>query len=159
MNHCGLWTVRIFSGDRTNMVPGMSTSISPLSYLSADDIESITILKDATETSIYGADGANGVILVTTKGGAVGKTKVGLSLQTGIAQINQSAKFKVLNGSDYLMLAKESYLNSGRSMETFPFQDNDLNSYNSTDTDWSGIFYDTGYQTNAFLSLSGGKEE
>lgn len=156
-----LWIVdgtRIFSGDRTNMVPGMSTSISPLSYLSADDIESITILKDATETSIYGADGANGVILVTTKGGAVGKTKVGLSLQTGIAQINQSAKFKVLNGSDYLMLAKESYLNSGRSMETFPFQDNDLNSYSSTDTDWSGIFYDTGYQTNAFLSLSGGKE-
>lgn len=156
-----LWIVdgtRIFSGDRTNMVPGMSTSISPLSYLSADDIESITILKDATETSIYGADGANGVILVTTKGGAVGKTKVGLSLQTGIAQINQSTKFKVLNGSDYLMLAKESYLNSGRSMETFPFQDNDLNSYSSTDTDWSGIFYDTGYQTNAFLSLSGGKE-
>ena len=156
-----LWIVdgtRIFSGDRTNMVSGMSTSISPLSYLSADDIESITILKDATETSIYGADGANGVILVTTKGGAVGKTKVGLSLQTGIAQINQSAKFKVLNGSDYLMLAKESYLNSGRSMETFPFQDNDLNSYSSTDTDWSGIFYDTGYQTNAFLSLSGGKE-
>lgn len=156
-----LWIVdgtRIFSGDRTNMVPGMSTSISPLSYLSADDIESITILKDATETSIYGADGANGVILVTTKGGAVGKTKVGLSLQTGIAQINQSTKFKVLNGSDYLMLAKESYLNSGRSMETFPFQDNDLNSYSSTDTDWSEIFYDTGYQTNAFLSLSGGKE-
>lgn len=156
-----LWIVdgtRIFSGDKTNMVPGMSTSISPLSYLSADDIESITILKDATETSIYGADGANGVILVTTKGGAVGKTKVGLSLQTGIAQINQSTKFKVLNGSDYLMLAKESYLNSGRSMETFPFQDNDLNSYSSTDTDWSEIFYDTGYQTNAFLSLSGGKE-
>ncbi len=51
-----LWIVdgtRIFSGDRTNMVSGMSTSISPLSYLSADDIESITILKDATETSIY----------------------------------------------------------------------------------------------------------
>lgn len=156
-----LWIVdgtRIFSGDRTNMVSGMSTSISPLSYLSADDIESITILKDATETSIYGADGANGVILVTTKGGSVGKTKVGLSLQTGIAQINQSAKFKVLNGSDYLLLAKESYLNSGRSMETFPFQDNDLNSYSSTDTDWSEIFYDTGYQTNAFLSVSGGKE-
>lgn len=156
-----LWIVdgtRIFSGDRTNMVSGMSTSISPLSYLSADDIESITILKDATETSIYGADGANGVILVTTKGGSIGETKVGLSLQTGVAQINQNAKFKVLNSADYLMLAKESYLNSGRSIETFPFQDNDLNSYSTTDTDWSDVFYDTGYQTNAFLSLSGGRE-
>lgn len=156
-----LWIVdgtRIFSGDRTNMVSGMSTSISPLSYLSADDIESITILKDATETSIYGADGANGVILVTTKGGSIGETKVGLSLQTGVAQINQNAKFKVLNSADYLMLARESYLNSGRSIDTFPFQDNDLNSYSTTDTDWSDVFYDTGYQTNAFLSLSGGRE-
>jgi TonB-linked SusC/RagA family outer membrane protein len=156
-----LWIVdgtRIFSGDRTNMVSGMSLSISPLTYLSADDIESITILKDATETSIYGADGANGVILVTTKSGSIGKTKVGLSLQTGVAQINQNAKFKVLNSADYLMLAKESYLNSGRSIDTFPFQDNDLNSYSTTDTDWSDVFYDTGYQTNAFLSLSGGRE-
>lgn len=157
-----LWIVdgtRIFSGDRTNMVSGMSISISPLTYLNADDIESITILKDATETSIYGADGANGVILVTTKGGSVGKTKVGLSLKTGVAQINQNARFKVLNGSDYLMLAKESFLNSGRNIATFPFQDNDLNAYSTTDTDWSKVFYDTGYNTNAFLSLSGGKED
>lgn len=156
-----LWIVdgtRIFSGDRTNMVAGMSTSISPLSYMNADDIESITILKDATETSIYGADGANGVILVTTKGGAAGKTKVGLSLRTGVAQINQSARFKVLNGSDYLMLARESYLNSGRDLSTFPFQDNDMNRYSTTDTDWSKVFYDTGTQTNAFLSLSGGRD-
>ena len=157
-----LWIVdgtRIFSGDRTNMVAGMSTSISPLSYMNADDIESITILKDATETSIYGADGANGVILVTTKGGAAGKTKVGLSLRTGVAQINQSARFKVLNGSDYLMLARESYLNSGRDLSTFPFQDNDMNRYSTTDTDWSKVFYDTGTQTNAFLSLSGGRDD
>lgn len=157
-----LWIVdgtRIFSGDRTNMVAGMSTSISPLSYMNADDIESITILKDATETSIYGADGANGVILVTTKGGTAGKTKVGLSLRTGVAQINQSARFKVLNGSDYLMLARESYLNSGRDLSTFPFQDNDMNRYSTTDTDWSEVFYDTGTQTNAFLSLSGGRDD
>ncbi|WP_286832805.1 MULTISPECIES: SusC/RagA family TonB-linked outer membrane protein [unclassified Proteiniphilum] len=157
-----LWIVdgtRIFSGDRTNMVAGMSTSISPLSYLNADDIESITILKDATETSIYGADGANGVILVTTKGGSAGKTKVGLSLQTGVAQINQSARFKVLNGSDYLTLARESYLNSGRDLNSFPFQDNDLNSYSTTNTDWSEVYYDNGYQTNAFLSVMGGKND
>ena len=157
-----LWIVdgtRIFSGDRTNMVSGMDISISPLTYLNADDIESITILKDATETSIYGADGANGVILVTTKSGSVGKTKVGLSMQTGVTQINQNARFKVLNGSDYLTLAKESFLNSGRSIEAFPFQDNDLNSYSTTDTDWSELFYDTGFHTKAYLSLSGGRDD
>ncbi len=153
-----LWIVdgtRIFSGDRTNMVSGMSISISPLTYINPNDIESITVLKDATETSIYGADGANGVILVTTKSGSSGKPEVGLSLRTGAVQINQNARFKVLNGRDYLMLAKESYLNSGRDLKNFPFQDNDLNSYSATHTDWSEVFYDRAYQTNAYLSVSG----
>ena len=119
-----LWIVdgtRIFSGDRTNMVSGMSISVSPLSYINADDIESITILKDATETSIYGADGANGVILVTTKGGSMGKTKIRVSLQSGVSQINQSLRLKVLNADDYMMLAKESFINSGKDINLFPF--------------------------------------
>lgn len=157
-----LWIVdgtRIFSGDRTNMVSGMSISVSPLSYINADDIESITILKDATETSIYGADGANGVILVTTKSGSMGKTKIKLSLQSGVSQINQSSRFKVLNAEEYMMLAKESYINSGRNINLFPFQDNDMNSYSTTDTDWSDVFYDTGLNTSAYLSLSGGRED
>lgn len=153
-----LWIVdgtRIFSGDRTNMVSGMSLSISPLTYIDSNDIESITVLKDATETSIYGADGANGVILVTTKSGSFGKPQVRLSLRRGVSQINQNSKFKVLNGEDYLMLAKESYLNSGRDMRSFPFQDNDMNSYSNTNTDWSKVFYDTGHQTNVYMSVSG----
>ena len=156
-----LWIVdgtRIFSGDRTNMVSGMSISVSPLSYINADDIESITILKDATETSIYGADGANGIILVTTKSGSIGKTKINLSLQSGIARVNQNTRFKVLNAADYLMLARESYVNSGRNPALFPFQDNDMNSYSTTDTDWADVYYDTGTQSSAYLSLSGGRE-
>lgn len=153
-----LWIVdgtRIFSGDRTNMVAGMSLSISPLTYIDPNDIESITVLKDATETSIYGADGANGVILVTTKKGAVGKPKVNLSVRRSMSMINQSSRFKVLDGEDYLMLAKESYMNAGRDMRSFPFQDNDMNTYSTTNTDWSKVFYDTGHQTNAYLSVSG----
>ncbi|RZA12426.1 MAG: hypothetical protein EOP02_30290, partial [Proteobacteria bacterium] len=74
-----LWVVdgiKINTGDETNMILGANTSISPLSYLNPTDIESITILKDATATSIYGADGANGVILVTTKKGYNGKPQV-----------------------------------------------------------------------------------
>lgn len=155
-----LWIVdgtRIFSGDRTNMVSGMSLSISPLTYIDPNDIESITVLKDAIETSIYGADGANGVILITTKSGSygLGQSQVSFSLRTGVSQINQGAKFKVLNGEEYLMLAKESYLNSGRDMRSFPFQDNDMNSYSTTSTDWSKVFYDSGLQTNAHISISG----
>ena len=156
-----LWIVdgsRFFTGDRTNMISGISTSISPLSYLNPDDIESITVLKDATSTSIYGADGANGVILVTTKGGKLNqdKTKINVSLKTGISKINQDTRFKVLNAEEYMMLAKESYVNSGRDLKYFPFQDNDMNSFTTTDTNWSEMYYDTGNSNEANLSLVGG---
>ncbi|HBX46747.1 SusC/RagA family TonB-linked outer membrane protein [Limibacterium fermenti] len=157
-----LWVVDgtpIYSGDRTNMIPGISTSISPLTYINPNDIESITVLKDATTTSIYGADGANGVILVTTKGGYAGERKVRLSHQTGISKINQSTRFKVLNAKDYLLLAKEAFVNSGRDLKYFPFQDNTSNSYSSANTDWSDVYYDTGYYSQTNLSIRGGTDK
>lgn len=103
------------------MIRGLQTSISPLSYINPDDIESITVLKDASATSIYGADGANGVILVTTKKGKEGKPQLNLSLRTGISKINESTKFKVLMAEQYMTLAKEAYLNAGNDMAYFPF--------------------------------------
>ena len=156
-----LWIVdgsRFYTGDRTNMISGISTSISPLSYLNPDDIESITVLKDASSTSIYGADGANGVILVTTKSGTLGqeKTKINISLKTGISRINESTRFKVLDAEEYLMLARESYINSGRDLKYFPYQDNEMNSFSTTNTKWSDIYYDTGNSNEANVSLVGG---
>ncbi|WP_050809652.1 TonB-dependent receptor plug domain-containing protein [Ochrovirga pacifica] len=67
-----LWIVdgiQIATGGTTNLISGIQTSVSPLSFLNPNDIESITVLKDASATTIYGADGANGVILITTKKG------------------------------------------------------------------------------------------
>lgn len=156
-----LWIVDgtpIYTGDRTNMIPGMETSVSPLTYINPDDIESFTVLKDAASTSIYGANGANGVILVTTKKGKSGKMVANLSQQNGVSMINQSTKFKVLNAEQYLMLARESYVNSGRDLKSFPFQDNELNSYSTTDTDWSKVYYDKGMTNQTNLSLSGGTD-
>ena len=60
------------------------------SYYDQDDIESFTVLKDAAATSIYGANGANGVVLVTTKKGKASKMVVSLSQRNGISYINQS---------------------------------------------------------------------
>ena len=154
-----LWIVDgtpIYTGDRTNMIPGMNTSVSPLTYINPDDIESLTVLKDATATSIYGAN--NGAILVTTKKGRPGKMLVTLSQQNGVSMINQSTKFKVLNAEEYLMLARESYVNSGRDLKSFPFQDNELNSYSTTDTDWSKVYYDKGFANQTNLSLRGGTD-
>src|SRR5690606_37845555 len=135
--------VRAYTGDRTNMIPGMSSSVSPLSFLSPEDIESITVLKDATMTSIYGADGANGVILVTTKKGAKGDPKLSASINYGISKINKSTLFKVLDANQYLALAKESYLNvpGNNDLTYFPCQDLPDNPYTSTNTDWTDVYY------------------
>lgn len=154
-----LWVVDgtpIYTGESTNLIPGINSSISPLSFLNPEDIESITVLKDATATSIYGANGANGVILVTTKKGVEGKLRVNLNARYGVANIDQSTRPKVLDAQQFLALAKEAYQNAGNDMKYFPFTDNELNAYSRTNTDWGDVFYGKGNTLETNLSLSGG---
>ena len=73
--------------------------INPLSSLNSKDIESITVLKDAASTALYGARGANGVILVTTKSGKSGKAKISFEGRWGINAIGPNSDFDVI-GSD-----------------------------------------------------------
>lgn len=157
-----LWIVDgmpIYTGDKTNMIPGMSSTISPLSYINSEDIESITVLKDASSTSIYGANGANGVILITTKSGtSMGKPRLSISTRYGVSSINKGTLFKTLNADQYMTLAKESWTNAGKDMKYFPFQDNAMNSYSTTNTDWSDVYYGMGSTAQANLTISGGTD-
>jgi TonB-linked SusC/RagA family outer membrane protein len=157
-----LWVVDgtpVFTGDRTNLIPGIQTAVTPLSYINPEDIESITVLKDAAAAAIYGANASNGVILVTTKSGKVTKPKLSLSLQNGFSSINKSTKFKTLNASEYLELAKESFVNTGKGLVEFPYTDNDLNNYSTTNTDWVDEFYENGVLNNATLAYRGGTQK
>ena len=157
-----LWVidgVPMFTGGTTNLMPGQNYSISPLSFLNPDDIESITVLKDATATSIYGADGGNGVILVTTKKGREGKTSVSVNVEYGIANIDRSTAPKVLNAQQFMELARESYANAGLAPRAFPYQDNELNQYSTTDTDWLDVFYDTGTTFQGNVAVNGGSDK
>mgnify|MGYP002240236792 CR=1 FL=1 len=61
--------------------------INPLSTINPSDIESIEILKDASATAIYGSRGANGVVLITTKRGKVGKTTINIDASIGVQQV------------------------------------------------------------------------
>ena len=154
-----LWIIDgtpMYTGGNTNSVPGMETSISPLASINPQDIESITVLKDATATSIYGANGANGVILVTTKSGGESEPVFSIQARYGISRIDKSTLVKTMNGTEYLMLAKEAYQNAGLDMEYFPFQDNDLNQYSETSTDWADIFYGIGNTSLVNIALKGG---
>lgn len=88
-----------------------ATGISPFNSINPNDIESISILKDAAATSIYGSQGANGVVLITTKKGKAGKTTVDFNLNS---QFNYAAKpVEFLNTQQYLQLRKEAFVTDG----------------------------------------------
>ena len=158
-----LWVidgVPMYTGGRTNQMAGTSYTVSPLSYLNPDDIESITVLKDADQVTIYGADGSNGVILVTTKSGAKNKPlSVSARVNFGVASIDKSTEFRMMSQQQYLTVAKEAWVNAGNNLKSFPYQDNDYNSYSTTDTDWSKEYLGIGTDIYADVSLSSGTDK
>lgn len=158
-----LWVidgVPVYTGGRTNQMAGTSYTVSPLSYLNPDDIESITVLKDADQVTIYGADGSNGVILVTTKSGAKNKPlAVSARVNFGVATIDKSTEFRMMSQKQYLEVAKEAWTNAGKNLNTFPYQDNEYNSYSTTDTDWSKEYLGVGTNLYADVSLTSGTDK
>ncbi len=108
----------------SNNVPGLGFqslfNFSSLSFINPGDIESISVLKDADATSIYGSRGSGGVILITTKKGKVGKTSVNVRVQNGWAEVPK--KMDMLETEDYIKLRREAYNNSGVDfVNTFPY--------------------------------------
>ena len=77
------------------------------------DIQSISVLKDAAATSIYGSRAAAGVILITTKKGKAGKTKFDFSAQYGTTSIENPKDFRLLNAEEYLEYYREAAINGG----------------------------------------------
>ena len=134
-----------------------------------EDIESITVLKDAAATAIWGSQGANGVIEIKTKRGAKGKTSVQYSYRfTGSWQ---PQGYKLLNGDDYTMYLKEAYFNpkqtdgygnnnSSNYVPEIGYNPNfsEYNMYNDN-TDWRDAIKSFGQSHQHFVSLSGGGEK
>jgi len=159
--------VQINSGDLANG-NGVSTSssgtfsINPstnvLAAINANDIESISILKDAAATSIYGSRGANGVIIITTKSGKQGKAQFRFDAEVGQNKIIPLPDGgKPLRATDWLMLLRESLVNAGNTASAV---DATMHSYGDTsgiDTDWLGLITRTGTQQQYNLSATGGE--
>jgi TonB-linked SusC/RagA family outer membrane protein len=127
---------------------------SPLASLNSDDIESVTVLKDADATSIYGSRGANGVILITTKKGKAGKAKFDLKAEQGETTITKF--WQMLNTSQYLSVRREALKNDG--LHATASNAYDLVVWDTTrSTDWQrALMGGMGHYTNAQGSLSGG---
>lgn len=163
--------VQINSGDLANG-NGVSTSgtgsfnINPstnvLATINSDDIESISVLKDAAATSIYGSRGANGVIIITTKTGKQGKPVFRVDFESGINQpILPPSLGRPLRAADWLSLLKEGLINAGNPA-TSTTTINTLHSYGDTtnfDTDWLGLITRNGSQSQVNISVTGGQEK
>ncbi len=136
---------------------------SQLLNINPEDIASITVLKDAGATAIYGSQGANGVIEITTKRGTRGKPQLSYSLKlTGTFQPDG---YKLLSGDDYTMLLKESYFNPQQSDNASNIPElnydptySEYEQFNNN-TDWRDAVTQWGLRQNHYVQISGGGEK
>nr|MBP7471485.1 SusC/RagA family TonB-linked outer membrane protein [Prevotella sp.] len=136
---------------------------SQLLNINVEDIEDITVLKDATATAIYGSKGANGVIVIKTKRGQRGKPSVTYSLK--MTANYQPKGYKMLSGDDYTMLLKESYFNPSQSNAASNIKElnydptfSEYQQYNNN-TDWVDAVTQWGLRQNHYVSITGGGEK
>lgn len=166
------------------VVDGVTLATGGIEFINPNDIESIDVLKDASSTAIYGARGANGVVIVTTKQGKAGKTTLNLNLSTTFETLVD--KQEMFNAEEYITFRRwaKYYL----SPTTFPRGDqptitNDKLIFLATSdpsawkniekgwasgtwdgskvqtTDWRGMVTQTGVTKNLNLSVSGGSDK
>ncbi|MEN7549617.1 TonB-dependent receptor [Rapidithrix thailandica] len=136
----------------------IATSSNTIAGLNPNDIESITVLKDASATAIYGSRAANGVILITTKRGKTGKTKFDASAQYGISDIMLADRNQPLNTKELSELIAEGQVNAGMTrQEAETFVKNNIDS--SVNTDWVDVISRTGKYQQYNISASGGNEK
>ncbi len=149
--------IAVMTGDQSYF----TNTGNALSSLNPNDIESVTILKDAAASSIYGSRAANGVVLITTRTGKSGASKINFRTSYGIEQVANDRGYRPLNGEEFLTLTRQSVINAGANPDDplagkyyYPLSYRD-----STQTDWLKAMTRTGKIYNAELTLEGGNEK
>ena len=133
-----------------------SAANNPLSNINPNDIESIEILKDASAAAIYGSRASAGVVLITTKKGKKGKTRV--SYDNWASWSNPARLPELLNASQFMEIKNEARANSPTASNRTPVFFQDTVNGQVVDTKWSDHIYRTGFSHNHNLNFSGGTE-
>ncbi|WDF69274.1 TonB-dependent receptor [Sphingobacterium oryzagri] len=147
----------------TNNVSENASANNPLSDINPADIESIDILKDAASASIYGSRAAAGVLVITTKRGKIGATKVTYDGWVGVS--NAVRLQEVLNAQQYIDYKNAAIANALEVNPAFnaapanAFQPSYDENENLVDVDWADVVYRQAFSQNHNLSLSGGTEK
>ncbi|HEY4063968.1 MAG TPA: SusC/RagA family TonB-linked outer membrane protein [Puia sp.] len=136
---------------------GPANGQSPLFSINPEDIESITVLKDADATAIYGSRGALGVIIINTKKGKVGKTQFKINAYEGMSEVTNH--YSMLNTKQYLQVRREAFRYDNIAMTTGNAYD--LLVWDTTrNTDWQKYLWgNKGRTTDVQLDLSGGNKQ
>jgi TonB-linked SusC/RagA family outer membrane protein len=134
---------------------------SSVQDINPNDIQSMEVLKDAASTAIYGSRGANGVILITTKKGASGKTKINFNTYAGISRINGYPD--VQNAAEYANQRREAQRAIGKwsseADDASIFSAAELEQLQSGGTDWRDLLIQDGAQQDYQIGLSSGTEK
>jgi len=145
--------VPLFNQSNLGNLPSNSAANNPLGDINPADITSMTILKDAAATAVYGSRAANGVMVITTKLGKPGKARVNYSSWIGISKVYNMPK--LLNAKQYMEIKNEARRNAGLPEAFFPSYNKDGS---EVDTHWPDLVYQTGISTNNHISLSGASD-
>jgi len=135
-----------------------TTMTSPLNAINPSDVESIEILKDADATAIYGSRGANGVVLISTKKGKAGKTKISINSATSKGKV--TTMLDLMDTKQYLAMREQAYANDG--ITNYPADAYDLNGKwdRNRYTDWQKeLIGGTSEITTIQASITGGNTQ
>ena len=156
-----LWVVDgvpVNTGDASRL----QTTANLLSTINPNDIESISVLKDAASQSIYGSRASNGVIIVTTKKGRAGKTRVRFDSELGMSNTAyQNKLYTPLNAQQFFDVTREGLINAGygaNAAAVDPIMASNFGYGNGIDYSWLDAVTRNGSQQQYNLSLDGGNE-
>ncbi|WP_289042435.1 TonB-dependent receptor [uncultured Zobellia sp.] len=127
-----------------------------INTINPDEIQDITVLKDAASTSLYGSRAANGVVLITTKSGRSGETSVSLNMTTSMQSVPQRGRIEMMDAVEFAQFKKEYYEDQGSPVPDI-FQN--PAQYEGQTNDWYDALLRTAPMTNYNLSITSNKEK
>lgn len=149
----------LFVIDGFAMPSSFNQTTNPLNILNPDDIESITVLKDASSTAIYGSRGSNGVVIITTKTGKTGVPRLDITAYTGIQQVPDKGRPDLMTGQQFAQFRKDMIIDDFASRGETPTNDDIPVEYQNPDqygtgTNWYDLVLRDAPQSNFNVSLT-----
>jgi TonB-dependent starch-binding outer membrane protein SusC len=136
------------------IVDGIQIAAADFSLINPNDIENVSVLKDAVAASVYGSRGGNGVIVVTTKKGKEGKTNLEIDSYVGFSTFPELRDFRLMNSNEKI---DYELGRGGTSLESYSAAE--IDSMRKINTDWEKVLTRTGKTRSVNMSVSGGSNK